>query len=105
MVAISHNHGAVICEQYFGPITGEKFGNVVKVTFPQAFEKCQDKCESKTFLMDGCHRQNSKAARIQIEKVGAKIFSIPERSPDLNPIENFFILSKKNCNLRLCLSK
>ena len=25
-----------------------------------------------------------------IEKVGAKVFKIPARSPDLNPIENFF---------------
>ena len=40
--------------------------------------------------MDGCPRQNSRVAMRAIEKVGAKVFKIPARSPDLNPIENFF---------------
>ena len=38
--------------------------------------------------MDGCPRQNPKVALRAIEKVGAKVFRIP----DLNPIENFFHL-------------
>ena len=42
--------------------------------------------------MDGCPRQNSKVAMTAIDKVGAKLFKIPSRSPDLNPIENFFHL-------------
>ena len=45
--------------------------------------------------MDGCPRQNSKVARNAITKTGAKIFPIPPRSPDLNPIENFFNLAQK----------
>ena len=40
--------------------------------------------------MDGCPRQNSKIAMHAIEKVGGLVFKIPPRSPDLNPIENFF---------------
>ena len=40
--------------------------------------------------MDGCPRQNSKLAKRAIASVGGTIFSIPPRSPDLNPIENFF---------------
>ena len=40
--------------------------------------------------MDGCPRQNSRVAMRAIEKAGAKVFKIPARSPDLNPIENFF---------------
>ena len=36
------------------------------------------------------HRQNSAAARNAIYEVNGKIFKIPPRSPDLNPIENLF---------------
>ena len=48
--------------------------------------------------MDGCPRQNSKMAMRAIEKVGAKVFRIPARSPDLNPIENFFHLVSVKLN-------
>ena len=44
----------------------------------------------KRFLMDGCPRQNSSIAKRVIEKVGGLVFKIPPKSPDLNPIENFF---------------
>ena len=40
--------------------------------------------------MDGCPRQNSKIAINAISKEDAKVFKIPSRSPDLNPIKNFF---------------
>ena len=90
MVAIAYDHGVVICEQYYGSITGEKFANIVKKTFPAAFEITNQK--SKRFLMDGCPRQNSKVAREAIDDVNALIFRIPSRSPDLNIIENFFHL-------------
>ena len=45
--------------------------------------------------MDGCPRQNSKKALKALEDVGALVFKIPPRSPDLNPIENFFALVTK----------
>lgn len=92
MVAISHGKGVVLCEQYFGAITGEKFGEIVKRCFPDTFKTCE---KSKIFLMDGCPRQNSKTAMEAIRKVGGEVFSIPPRSPDLNPIENFFNLAQK----------
>lgn len=88
MVAISYGKGVVLCEQYDGSITGPKFAEIVK-SFPKAFKKSSSP-KARRFLMDGCPRQNSKVAVRAIEKVNALVFKIPPRSPDLNPIENFF---------------
>lgn len=88
MVAISYGKGVVLCEQYEGSITGPKFSEIVK-SFPKAFKKSSSP-RARRFLMDGCPRQNSKVAVRAIEKVNAVVFKIPPRSPDLNPIENFF---------------
>ncbi|CAB3978781.1 Hypothetical predicted protein [Paramuricea clavata] len=46
----------------------------------------------KLFLQDGDPRQNSVAAKRALDDVNAKLFSIPPRSPDINPIENLFHL-------------
>ena len=89
MVAISYGKGVVLCEQYDGTITGKKNAAIVKSSFPKAFKKSSNP-KGKRFLMDGCPRQNSKMARRSIQKVGGLVFKIPPRSPDLNPIENFF---------------
>ena len=48
------------------------------------------------FVQDGDPSQNSKAAKTALSKIGAVQFSIPPRSPDLNPIENVFNQWKKN---------
>ena len=45
--------------------------------------------------MDGCSRQNSNEALKALEGVGALVFKILPRSPDLNPIENVFALVTK----------
>ena len=45
------------------------------------------------FVQDADPSQNSKAAKQ--DKTGAVQFSIPPRSPDLNPIENAFSLVEK----------
>ena len=37
-------------------------------------------------------------AKNAILDIGARMFSIPPRSPDINPIENFFHLVKKQLN-------
>ena len=34
----------------------------------------------------------------EIDKLGAKVFKIPARSPDLNPIENFFNIGTMKLN-------
>jgi transposase len=89
MIGIAYGKGVVICERWLGTITGEKFAAIVKRCFRKAFQKSANP-KGKLFLMDGCPRQNSKAAMRAIAEVGAKVFKIPARSPDLNPIENFF---------------
>ena len=89
MVAIAYGKGVVLCEQWEGTITGEKFASIVNRCFRKAFRNSANP-KGKIFLMDGCPRQNSRAAMRAIDKVGAKVFRIPARSPDLNPIENFF---------------
>lgn len=95
MVAISYNKGVVLCEQYDGSITGAKMAEIVKSSFPQAFKDSINP-KAKRILMDGCPRQNSKIALKAISDVNGKVFSIPPRSPDLNPIENFFNLASKS---------
>ena len=89
MVAIAYGKGVVLCEQWEGTITGEKFASIVKRCLRKAFRNSANP-KGKLFLMDGCPCQNSRVAMCAIEKVGANVFKIPARSPDLNPIENFF---------------
>lgn len=91
MVAISYNHGVVLCEQYFGPITGAKMAEIVGRSFEGALRNSVDP-RGKRILMDGCPRRNSRISLEAIDSVGGKVFKIPPRSPDLNPIENFFHL-------------
>ena len=88
MVAIAYGKGVVLCEQWEGTITGEKFASIVKRCLRKAFRNSASP-KGKLFLMDGCPRQNSRVAMRAIEKVGAKVFKIPAQSPDLNPMENF----------------
>ena len=99
MVAIGYNHGAVICKQYFGPITGEKFAGIIRSDFKRAFKNSENP-KGKRFLMDGCPRQNSKIAKKAFAAVGGVLFPIPARSPDLNPIENFFHLVGRRLQLQ-----
>jgi len=75
--------------KYFGRIDGSKFADIVKRTFPSAFDKSVNP-DARRFLMDGCPNQNSKIARDAIDQVGGIIMKIPARSPDLNPIKNTF---------------
>ena len=89
MVAISYEHGVVLCEQYLGRITGRKFAKIVDKSFAQAFQQSVSP-NTKRVLQDGCPRQNSREAHEAFDRVNAKVFKIPPRSPDLNPIENFF---------------
>jgi len=89
MVAISYTKGVILCESYEGRINGEMFGNFIRQHFPLTFEKSVNPT-LKQFLQDGDPSQNSKKAKLAMDSVGATIFSIPPRSPDINPIENVF---------------
>lgn len=94
LVAISHGHGVVLCQQYTHKLNGARFGAMVRKHFPLAFSLSSNKT-AKRLLQDGCPVQNSTKGKRAIERVGGKIFCIPARSPDLNPIENLFHLVGK----------
>ena len=66
---------------------------MVRKLFPNVYKKTEHR-EGRLLLQDGCPVQNSAAALKA--KVKADVFSIPPRSPDFNPTENFFNwISKK----------
>ena len=91
-VAISHGNGVVMCHHHDWKITGDNFARfVIDEQFPAAFER-SGSVHPHRFLQDGCPKQNSKAAENAWRRKGYEIVKIPARSPDLNPIENFFHL-------------
>ncbi len=94
MVAIGYGCGVVLCEQYQGRLNGKLFADFVRDHFKETFKKSANP-RGKMFLQDGDPSQNSGIARDAMFKMGAKKFSIPARSPDLNPIENLFHLVKR----------
>ena len=97
MVALSPGRGVALCHQYQVRLDGKRFVLMVCKLFPDVYKKTEH-CEGCLLLQDGCPVQNSAAAYKAIKKLKADIFSIPPRSPDLNPIENFFNLISKKLN-------
>ena len=89
IVAISYDKGIVLCEP-FEKMTGAFFAEFIDDHFTEAF-RIADK-ETDLFVQDGDPSQNSKLARASMDKADAQLLQIPARSPDLNPIENFFHL-------------
>lgn len=64
--------------------------------YPVTFANCgEEQINGALWLQDGDPRQNSKVARQSWERLGCKMFGIPARSPDLNPIENIFHTVRK----------
>ena len=94
-VAIAHSHGVVMCEQYKEKLTGEFFAKFIKEHFQNTFGK-DNSPTGKLFLQDGDPCQNSHKVKSAMLDIGAQLFAIPPRSPDINPIENFFHLIKTN---------
>lgn len=90
MVAIAYKKGVIICEQY-DKMNGQYFADFVKRNFVKMFGDA-DKDDVEYFVQDGDPCQNSRKAMDAFESVKAKVFAIPPRSPDLNPIENVFHL-------------
>lgn len=86
---IAYQKGVVCCEQYLANLTGEIFSDFARDHFPEVFERSANP-RGKLFLQDGDPRQNSKKAKVAFDDISCKQFSIPPRSPDVNPIENFF---------------
>lgn len=89
MCAIAYGHGFIKCQQIVGKVDGEQCREFVKDHFPSMFENSSNP-RGKLFLQDGDPAQNSALAREAMESVGCRLFKIPARSPDLNPIENSF---------------
>lgn len=98
LVAIAYNRGVILCEQYHGNINGAMFAQFISDHFKQTFENSANP-KGKLFLQDGDPSQNSKKAVSAMEAVGASKFSIPARSPDMNPIENIFNIAKQQLRL------
>ena len=94
-VAIAYNNGVILCKQYNEKLTGESFANFLKEFFPATFERSAN-ARGNFFLQGGVPRQVYRRAKQAMDEVGCRMFSIPARSPHLNPIENVFHLVRKN---------
>lgn len=94
IVGICHSKGVILCDYYPNAITADKMVSIIKNSMPAAFDNSIDLI-GRRVLMDGCPRQNAKRCLKAFEDIGALVFKIPPRSPDLNPIENFFALVTK----------
>ena len=92
-VAIAYNKGVVMCEQWNPEVRflGVNYKEFVKRHWPAALENSTNP-KNKLVLQDGCPVQKSKQANLAYDELGVKIFNIPARSPDMNPIENIFHL-------------
>ena len=97
IVAISHRKGVVCCVPY-KKMDGNYFSTFIKAHFNKTFKKSGK--VSRIFLQDGDPSQNSAVAKRQMRKSNAVLFPIPPRSPDINPIENFFnnVQKKLDCD-------
>ncbi len=89
IVGISYQKGVVLCERYYGAITGEKYACIIQNHFPHALAKSIDP-KGKRIVQDNCPRQQSKIARKALYGINSKQMKIPSRSPDINCIENVF---------------
>ena len=88
MVGMSHNTGVVMCEPLTERMSGGYYADLIKNTFGVAFINSGK--SSRRMLQDGDPSQNSKKAQNEMDRANIKLFKIPARSPDLNPIENLF---------------
>ena len=75
-------------------MSGAFFASFIQQHFTDIFSRSHTPT-GNIFLQDGDPSQNSKAAKVELTNLGYNIFSIPPRSPDLNPIENLFNLVDK----------
>ena len=80
-VAIAFDEGVITCEQYHSKLTGTMFAEFVKEHFSDVFKTDPRQC--------------SKVACDAMDQLGCRMFAIPRRSPDVNPIENIFHLVRK----------
>ena len=89
MCAIAYGHGFIEAYQYQNKVDGEMCKQFIQDRFHDMFANSPNP-RGKLFLQDGDPSQNSALARQAMDAVGCRLFSIPPRSPDINPIENCF---------------
>ena len=88
--------GKEICYcKHYKKLTGKLFAEFIENNF---FEIFKSSCNptGNVFVQDGDPSQNSKAAKTALDKIGAVQFSVPPRSPDLNPNEYVYNLVERN---------
>ena len=94
MVAITYGKGIIKCHQYNENINGERFAEFITEKFADMFQSSANP-SGRLFLHDVDPSQNSALAKEAMDKVNCRVFKIPARSQDLNPIENIFHLVGK----------
>ena len=94
MVSIAYGRGVTMCELFEKRLCGKSFSEFVKEYFPPCFQESPNP-EGKLFLQDGDPSQKSALAMDALAEIGGRKFAIPPRSPDMNPIENVFHLTKR----------
>ena len=92
MVAISYGKGVIECHQY-DDLYSSYFAGFLNDNIDEMFAKV-DKNRSRLFLQENASTQNSALVQKVLRLKRAKQLHIPARSPDINPIENFFLLVK-----------
>ena len=88
IVAIAHGHEAVLYEQYEEQLTGQFCRDFVWEHFEYAFENSSNPW-GKSFLQDGNSSQNFLKAKNSLFSVGAWMFPIAPRSPDITQLKLF----------------
>lgn len=88
MVGMTFDKGVVMCVPLTQGVTGEYYAELIKTDVKIALQNSGKTCNR--ILQDGDPSQNSKRARDEFHHQNIKLFKIPPRSPDLNPIENLF---------------
>ena len=90
-VDISFGIGAVLVEKYT-KLNGQYFSEFVEIALHRVLTNrtVATGKEKLLFLQDSDPSQNSAKAKEFLKTIGAEVVKIPPRSPDLNPIENFF---------------
>ena len=96
-VAISYGCGVILAEQY-EKLNGQLFAAFIRHHFEKVFKRSGK--ASRIWIQDGDPSQNSKKSKNAQQEIGAELFPIPPRSPELNPIENVFALVKKELGLQ-----
>ena len=91
IVTITYGKGVTFIERY-EKMNGDYFADFLRRNFQTIVENSGK--ETRLWVQDGDPSQNSNKSKQAQEEVNSQLFPIPARSPDLNPIENLFKITK-----------